>query len=172
MMEMLRNGPAAHAEEALGALRIFKPIGEWEEPPETEPLFDLGLEVLAEAECQRLLHSASFGRVGVATAGVAMILPVNYAMVGDDIVFFTGPGLKLSAAQAQKTMTFQIDDYDAERNSGWSVLVVGNAEEIDTGELYGRRAKALAPGAPGERHDIVRIRPDMVTGRRFCCARA
>jgi hypothetical protein len=91
-------------------------------------------------------------------------------MVGDDVVFFTGRGLKLSAAQAQKTMTFQIDDYDAEKKMGWSVLVVGNAEEVDTGELYGRRAKALVPAAPGERQNIVRIRTDMVTGRRFCCA--
>ncbi|MCU1450322.1 MAG: hypothetical protein JWP02_2492 [Acidimicrobiales bacterium] len=168
-MEKLRNAPEARAEEALGALRIFKPIGEWEEPPEI-PLVDVGLEVLAEPECQRLLHSVSFGRVGVATAGVAMILPVNYAMVGDDVVFFTGRGLKLRTAQTQKTMTFQIDAYDAETQSGWSVLVVGNAEEVDTAELYGRRAKVLAPAAPGERQNIVRIRTDMVTGRRFRCA--
>jgi hypothetical protein len=154
-------------EDAVGARQIFRSVADLVELPEQEPPADGGLEVLAESECQRLLHNMSFGRAGVSTAGVAMILPVNYAMVGDDVVFFTGRGMKLRAAQAQKTMTFEIDSFDPETASGWSVLVVGTAEEVDAGELYGKRVKALRPAAPGQRHRIVRIRTDMVTGRRF-----
>lgn len=166
-MEKLDEGPGVPAEETLGARQIFKSIGDWEDVSEEEPRFDGGLEILTASECQRLLHDSSFGRVGISTAGVAMILPVNYAMVGDDVVFVTGRGLKLSAARAQKWLTFEIDAYDAEAGAGWSVLVVGTPEEADRGDLYGYRAKALAPAAPGDRQDIVRIRPDMVTGRRF-----
>ena len=130
-------------------------------------LADNGLDFLAESECVQLLSRAWIGRVGIALAGVALILPVRYAMVGDDVVFFTGEGVKLDAANAGGTVTFEVDFYDPRRNSGWSVLVVGTAEEITRPDLYGRRAETLHPAAPGVRNHIVRIRTDVMTGRRF-----
>jgi hypothetical protein len=82
-------------------------------------------------------------------------------------VFVTGEGTKLYAARAAKIMTFEVDGFDPERQSGWSVLVVGNPEELDRSELRGRSAEGLQAAAPGQRHHVVCIRSDMVTGRRF-----
>lgn len=137
------------------------------ESADGDEFVDNGIEFLTELECHQLLNRAWIGRVGVSDAGVAVILPVRFAMVGDDVVFFTGEGLKLNAALAGKTMTFEIDSYDARRRSGWSVLIVGIGEAITRPDLYGRRAETLHPAAPGVRNHIVRIRTDVITGRRF-----
>ena len=166
-LEDLLEGPGIAPEEDLHVHSIVEAAMDLIEPAETEGLVDNGLQFLSDVECHRLLNGASIGRVGISVAGVAVILPVRFAMVGDDVVFFTGSGLKLDAAHDGKTMTFEIDSFDAQRGSGWSVLVVGEGDEIDRGDVYGRNAENLHPAAPGERGHIVRIRTDMVTGRRF-----
>ncbi|MBV8304448.1 MAG: pyridoxamine 5'-phosphate oxidase family protein [Acidimicrobiia bacterium] len=166
-LEVLIEGPGIAAVEELHVHALFEGVVDWDEPPDGAPLVDNGLQMLTESECQTLLRQASLGRVGVATAGVAMMMPVTYAMVGDDVVFRTGVGLKLDAARAGKTMTFEVDAFDPERRSGWSVLVVGTGEEIEPSDLYGRDALSLWPAAPGQRHHVVRIRTDLLTGRRF-----
>lgn len=166
-LEDLLEDPGIAPEEDLHVHSVVEAAMDLIEFPETENLVDNGLEFLSDQDCHRLLNRASIGRVGVSIAGVAVILPVRFAMVGDDIVFFTGRGLKLSAAHDGKTMSFQIDGFDARRGTGWSVLVVGTAEEIERSEVYGQKAEILHPAAPGERSHIVRIRSDVVSGRRF-----
>lgn len=166
-LEDLLEDPGIAPEEDLHIHSIVEATLDLMEAPATEGLVDNGLEFLTESECHRLLNRASIGRVGISVAGVAVILPVRFAMVGDDVVFFTGRGLKLEAAHDGKTVTFQVDAFDPRRGSGWSVLVVGDAEEIDRADIYGRKAEILHPPAPGDRSHIVRIRTDMVSGRRF-----
>ena len=166
-LEELLEGPGIPQEEDLHIHRVVEAAMDLLEMPEDDMLVDNGLEFLTDWECHQLLNRSSIGRVGVAVAGVAVILPVRFAMVGDDVVFFTGRGLKLDAANEHKTMTFQIDGFDRHRGAGWSVLVVGSAEEIDRSELYGRKGETLHPAAPGDRNHVIRIRTDMVSGRRF-----
>ena len=167
MLEELLEGPGIPQEEDLHVHRVVEAAVDLLEVPEGENLVDNGLEFLTDRECHQLLNRTSIGRVGVAVAGVAVILPVRFAMVGDDVVFFTGRGLKLDAAKERRTMTFQIDGFDPRRGAGWSVLVVGEGEEIGRSEVYGRKAEILHPAAPGERSHVVRIRTDTVSGRRF-----
>lgn len=166
-LEDLLEDPGIAPEEDLHIHSIVEATLDLMEAPEAEGLVDNGLEFLTETECHRLLNRASIGRVGISVAGVAVILPVRFAMVGDDVVFFTGRGLKLEAAHDRKTMTFEVDGFDPRHGSGWSVLLVGEGEEIDRSEVYGRKGETLHPAAPGERSHIVRIRTDMVSGRRF-----
>ena len=166
-LEELLEGPGLAAEEDLHVFSLLGELGDEEAPGAGDPLVDNGLEMLMPGECYELLNAASLGRVGVSVAGVAVILPVAYAMVGDDVVFLTSVGMKFDAARAGRTMTFEIDGFDPERRSGWSVLVVGLAGEIDRADLYGPAAERLRPAAPGQRHHVVRIRTDMVSGRRF-----
>lgn len=166
-LEELLESPGIATDADLHVLNITEVGSDSVEPSDDDDLVDNGLEFLSDSECQRLLHRASIGRVGVSVAGVAVILPVRFAMVGDDVVFYTGRGLKLDAAHDGRTMTFQVDHFDTRRGSGWSVLVVGPGEEIDRADLYGHKAEILHPAAPGERAHIVRIRTDVVSGRRF-----
>ena len=130
-------------------------------------LVDSGLEILDDPECIRLLHTAHIGRVAVSAGGVAAIMPVNFVMLGADIMFFTGTGAKLNAALAAATVSFEADEIDVETHTGWSVLAVGPAERTDGAMRARVEALGLYPWAAGDRHYLVRIRPTFLSGRRI-----
>jgi nitroimidazol reductase NimA-like FMN-containing flavoprotein (pyridoxamine 5'-phosphate oxidase superfamily) len=127
-----------------------------------------GLEILGPDECLRLLRSESFGRVGLRIGEMPTVLPVNYALLDDDVVFRTDPGTKLSAAVMEMLVAFEVDEADAATRTGWSVVVVGYCEEIrDRATRERVAALDLDPWAPEGRDFIVRIRTRKVTGRRL-----
>ena len=130
------------------------------------PLTDNGLELLGPDECRLLLGRGGVGRVGVTIGALPAIFPVNYAILGEDIVFLTGAGTKLQAAVDHSVVAFQVDWFDGA--SGWSVLAVGVAAEItDPAELDAAQALPLVPFAGGDRSHFVRIRPEFDSGRRI-----
>jgi nitroimidazol reductase NimA-like FMN-containing flavoprotein (pyridoxamine 5'-phosphate oxidase superfamily) len=94
------------------------------------PTDHAGLEMLPFDECLRLLASVPLGRVGFYADGEVVVLPVNHVIDGQDVVFRTARGAKLSAAEAQNPVAFEADYYDPEARSGWSVLVNGHAEAV------------------------------------------
>jgi uncharacterized protein len=122
------------------------------------------VETIDVAECYTLLRSRSLGRVAVKLADDIVILPVYYAVLGDDVVFRTAPGTKLDAAVLRTKVAFEVDG----ARPGWSVLVRGHAEELrDAAELVQARAVLGNDWPAGERDTIVRVRAEMVTGRRL-----
>jgi hypothetical protein len=126
-----------------------------------------GLEVLAPAECARLLATQSVGRVGLGGARPG-VFPVLYALLDGDVVFRTAPGEKLIAAALNRELVFEVDAFDTEMRSGWSVNVLGAAEEIDDpGERSRAEALHLEPWAGDVRDRYVRIRTVEITGRRI-----
>lgn len=134
-------------------------------------LRDDGIELLTEAECRRLLARERVGRVVVVTGGLGVVFPVNYGMIGGDIAFFTGEGTKLTAAGQGAMVTFEVDAIDLDDESGWSVLAVGTATLADAGLRARAEAIGVYPWAGGDRHRLVRIRPDVITGRRIATGR-
>ena len=55
---------------------------------------------------------------------------------------------KLIAAALNRTVAFEIDEYDVSGRTGWSVIVVGTAEEVVAPEEFSaRRALGLEPWA-------------------------
>jgi nitroimidazol reductase NimA-like FMN-containing flavoprotein (pyridoxamine 5'-phosphate oxidase superfamily) len=125
-----------------------------------------GLTVLDREECEALLRTQRVGRVGVFTHR-PLVVPVVYALLDADVVFRTAPGEKLIAAALNRTVAFEIDDYDVSARTGWSVVVVGTAEEVVAPEDLNRvRALGLQPWAGEVRDRFVRIRAEEVTGRR------
>jgi nitroimidazol reductase NimA-like FMN-containing flavoprotein (pyridoxamine 5'-phosphate oxidase superfamily) len=132
-------------------------------------LRDEGLDLLSEAECYTLLATESVGRVGVTVGALPVILPVNYATVGRDVVFRTSPGTKLRAALDHAVVAFEVDVLDYERRTGWSVLVVGRAREVvDPAELEALEALDLEPWAGDAPRDRwVRVQAEFVSGRRI-----
>jgi nitroimidazol reductase NimA-like FMN-containing flavoprotein (pyridoxamine 5'-phosphate oxidase superfamily) len=131
------------------------------------PLTDNGLELLTPEQCHDLLARTGVGRVGVTIGALPAIFPVNYALLGEDIVFLTSEGTKLRAALDRAVVAFEVDQFDLVAGWGWSVLAVGIATEItDPEELAAARALGFSPLAHGERTHFVRIRPEFVSGRR------
>jgi uncharacterized protein len=127
-----------------------------------------GLETLPFAQCLRLLASVPVGRVGFVADGEVQVLPVNHVLDGQNVVFRTAHGSKLSAAEGEKPITFEVDDYDERTHSGWSVVVTGRSEPVDEDAEVDRLDRAgLRPWASTvERPFWIRIRPTSVTGRR------
>lgn len=128
-----------------------------------------GLETIPLDECLRLLASVPLGRVGFQAEGELVMLPVNHAVDGQDVVFRTAQGSKLSAAESASSVTFEADHYDPRRWLGWSVVVTGQAEivyddaEIDALDQLGLETWPDAVAKPF----WVRIRPRSITGRRL-----
>jgi len=132
------------------------------------PVDHAGLEMLPFDACVRLLASVPLGRVGFCADGELVILPVNHAMDGHDVVFRTARGSKLTAAEEQDLVAFEADDYDQQNRSGWSVLVTGRAVAVyEEAEIQRLGRLGLYPWATAAEHPFwVRIRPTSVTGRR------
>ena len=128
------------------------------------------LEELDTAECYRLLATQRVGRLGVIIEHYPEVLPVNYALDRSIVVFRSDVGPKLAAAH-HANVTFEVDTYDLHRHCGWSVLVRGLAEIVDSQTDPERSARSLAadplPWAGGDKPHLVRVIPHGITGRRL-----
>jgi nitroimidazol reductase NimA-like FMN-containing flavoprotein (pyridoxamine 5'-phosphate oxidase superfamily) len=126
------------------------------------------LEILPKDECWRLVHQCSVGRLAViADDGSPEIYPLNIAADGESIVFRTDPGSKLAALNKLPTVALEVDALDFEARDGWSVLIVGRAEELGGQELIDAHHLPLAPWSVGEKARWFRVRPLRVSGRRI-----
>jgi nitroimidazol reductase NimA-like FMN-containing flavoprotein (pyridoxamine 5'-phosphate oxidase superfamily) len=98
-----------------------------------------------------------------------VVLPVNYVMDGQDPVFRTARGSKLSAAEGQNVVAFEADDYDERTRSGWSVLVNGRAHAIyEEAEIQRLSRLGLRPWvSAADRPFWIRIHPTSISGRRI-----
>jgi nitroimidazol reductase NimA-like FMN-containing flavoprotein (pyridoxamine 5'-phosphate oxidase superfamily) len=126
-----------------------------------------GLSVLPFETCLEKLASVPVGRVGFMAAGEVEILPVNHIVDGQTVVFRTGIGSKLTGACIGYPITFEADAYDALGEHGWSVVVHGQGEVVES-EAEIRRLNGMRPlgWEGGDRPYWIRIRPFSVTGRR------
>jgi uncharacterized protein len=127
-----------------------------------------GLEILHLGDCFGLLKSVPVGRIGFLAGGEVAILPVNFLVDGQDVVFRTAAGSKLCAVEVGQYVGFEADSYDAATATGWSVVVNGLAEVIDSADEAGRLdALGLASWGGGADRVWMRIRPSSITGRRI-----
>ena len=126
-----------------------------------------GIEIIERRECLALLAADDFGRLGILEGGSPLILPVNYALDGEAIIFRTGEGSKLAAAR-RTAACFEIDGHDSARHEGWSVVARGRLEEVGRleGPLLDRLADLAHPWAEGDRSHVVRMVIASVQGRR------
>jgi len=127
-----------------------------------------GLEILDRAACIELISATPIGRIAFVAAGSPVILPVNFRWVGDSIVFRTLEGDKLHAAAMNQAVAFEIDDWDATTNLGWSVVLKGVAHEVTNwAEAEELEQLGLVPWSSDIwRQKWVRVVPDEISGRR------
>lgn len=126
------------------------------------------LEVLDPEECRRLLAQALLGRVVFTEQALPAAQPVNFVVYGDTVVIRTQEGSRLANAAENAIMAFEVDDIDVEKESGWNVTVVGPANVVhDPAELATLSELPLRTWAPGSRNVFVRIRMDLLQGRRI-----
>ncbi|MGI5119437.1 pyridoxamine 5'-phosphate oxidase family protein [Marinactinospora thermotolerans] len=127
-----------------------------------------GMEVLERAECLRLLAMAPIGRIVFTERALPAVQPVNFLVHGSDIVVRTSEGSRLARATRDAVVAFEVDEFDIEARTGWSVMVVGPCRAVeDPAQRAELERLPLRPWAPGPRTHFLRIAIELVTGRRI-----
>lgn len=114
---------------------------------------------LSAQECRDLLATDVVGRIAFSSPAGPRIVPVNYTVDGDEIRFRTTPYSELAIYAVDTRVAFEIDHLDHERERGWSVVAYGTCEHADAGN-------DPEPWAGGQRHAVLRLAWDELTGRR------
>jgi len=125
-------------------------------------------EALEPPECMRLLASVRLGRLAWASDAGPQVLPVNHSVLDGNIVLRTDLYSTVAEGTRSGTVAFEADELDDRLRSGWSVLVLGQAEHVeDPKEMADLFHRMGEPWAPGSRPLVARVVPSQVTGRRF-----
>lgn len=122
---------------------------------------------LDREECVDLLRSQEVGRIAFADDSGPDVLPVNYTIDGDEILVATSGYGVIARAATGARVAFEVDEIDSYTQSGWSVVVRGRAEWVDQFDLPPDPEDRPSPWAEGVRTYTLRIRPDIVSGRRL-----
>ncbi|MCX6394906.1 MAG: pyridoxamine 5'-phosphate oxidase family protein [Propionibacteriales bacterium] len=126
--------------------------------------YELGTE-----ECVQLLHAGVIGRVAISTPDGPHVVPVNYSVVDDRIIFRTTPYSVVGTYGTNTQMAFEVDHVDYEYWTGSSILARGRGEAVsDPAEV--QRIKETWPPHPwasGQRNLYIAIRWSELTGRRL-----
>jgi uncharacterized protein len=116
-------------------------------------------------ECLSLLGSTPVGRVAVTEQALPAVVPVNFVLHGNAVVFRTRSDDLLARACNDTVVAFEIDEVQANGRVGWSVLVVGMAEVLSGSRAVRANQLNLATAA-GDGNDIfVSITIGRLTGR-------
>jgi hypothetical protein len=132
----------------------------------TEHWFPSQLTELSRAECLELLPTHQVGRVAYCDDLGPVVLPVNFVMDRETILIRVSPHSALARNLRSGRASFQIDYFDDYHESGWSVLVRGDATHVDSPDLPDADSPPVA-WAEGQRTFHVRITPHDITGRRL-----
>ena len=121
------------------------------------------LDELTRQECLALLAVHAVGRIAViADDNMPFVVPVNYRLATDTVVFRTDGGTKLDAL-LRHPVAFQIDSIDPLERTGWTVLVCGIAHEVTPQELESVQVEPWI----GPKAHLIQVVPRSITGRRL-----
>jgi Pyridoxamine 5'-phosphate oxidase len=122
-----------------------------------------GSEVLELPDCQRLLAVAAkahrFGHLGISQSDAPLVLPVDFAVHGPDVLIRVGENL--FGRILGRLVAFEVDGTESglgQENHGsarsWSVLVRGLAIEEDDSLIGGHlpAPRVAEPGQPADPH--------------------
>ncbi|MGP4055984.1 pyridoxamine 5'-phosphate oxidase family protein [Mycobacterium sp. 4D054] len=124
------------------------------------------VSILSVSECWDLLAGAPLGRLVTCVDGEPYIFPINFAVQNRTVLFSTAEGTKLIAAAISKEVLFEADGYNSAE--GWSVIVKGPSRSLRTDEeIAEAECAGLMPWTATVKTHFVRIRPFIVSGRRF-----
>lgn len=125
------------------------------------------VEELTTQECWEMLRDEDLGRLAFRVVDEVHILPINYAVRGESLLFLTAEGTKLLGVVMESSVALEIDSYDDE--TARSVVVRGSARLLPEDEAHVAddlmTLSWVLPETP--KYNVVCIDPKVVTGRRF-----
>ncbi|MEU1200391.1 pyridoxamine 5'-phosphate oxidase family protein [Streptomyces sp. NPDC005813] len=128
-----------------------------------------GFRELDRQECMALLVKTPVGRIVYTRQALPAVLPVNFCLAPDGAVLLrTSASSDLVSAIDGAVVAFEADEVDAATQSGWSVVVTGEASPVtDPGEHAWLLHSGPRSWVPAPREVFVRIDPELVTGREL-----
>jgi nitroimidazol reductase NimA-like FMN-containing flavoprotein (pyridoxamine 5'-phosphate oxidase superfamily) len=112
------------------------------------------------------LSAGRIGRVAVNAQAMPAVLPVNYALLDDSVVFRTKPDGLLARACDGSVVAFEIDCLSDEGDQGWSVMVIGVATLLTGGAATRAQSLDLTSAMGPGRDQFVSVSLTRVSGRR------
>jgi len=126
------------------------------------------LEIVDRGECLRLLQSVPIGRLVYTNGGLPAVRLVNFLVDTDTIVFSSGRGTQLVAAERGYVVAFEADEVDLDRHTGWTVTAIGHLSVVSADEAAElRRTLPVRSWLPMEDPQLVRVGIESVHGRRL-----
>ena len=125
------------------------------------------LIALSRRECLELLRTEQIGRAVFTDRAMPQILPVTFAVLGEDIVLATTSTSRLAVASEGAVLAFEVDHHDPVTRTGWSVVVTGLAHQVVDRLEQARVLSVLDPWAPGHHDLLLRLPSSVLTGRRI-----
>lgn len=126
-------------------------------------------QVLTEAECLGMLATTTVGRVAFVDRDGIQLIPLNFAVIDDEIYFRTYPDSVLHAmAQGHDAVAFEIDHHGEMSPTGWNVTVKGRTDRVSDPDLHARvmATSRLRPWAGGTRAEVIHLTRTSIDGRR------
>ncbi len=122
------------------------------------------LEALTKEQCEAHLAVGGVGRIVFLSPRGPVALPVNFEFTEARVIFSTDESK--AAAIEMQLVGFEVDRVDEAMSEGWSVMVTGRAHRIRDPEERDRLGSLdLEAWAGGDRHSLVGIEPEELTGR-------
>jgi nitroimidazol reductase NimA-like FMN-containing flavoprotein (pyridoxamine 5'-phosphate oxidase superfamily) len=135
---------------------------------------DRVIEELDEIESLKLISAGGIGRIAYQSRFGPAVLPVNFKWHDGAVVFRTirhsalDEDLQTGITGGDYVVAFEIDEIDEPGRQGWSVLIQGPAQHVESAAERAAAGQAgVEPWPEGERELFLRIVPHRVTGRRI-----
>lgn len=114
--------------------------------PEPASAPDPGPAELDEAECRRLLVTATVGRISFTDGALPVIVPVPFAFHKGRVLVPAVEGSLMVGAIRGAVVAFGVDSFDPRTETGWSVTVVGPSRVLREPDRLGGLSGADLPG--------------------------
>lgn len=125
------------------------------------------LRKLSWEESLELLGGVPVGRVVFSLRALPAVRVVNHVLDDGAIVFRTHEDaaiVRTAGTPAGSVVAYQADAIDGRDRSGWSVVVTGVARLVTDPAATTRYLGILEPWVEGERGQVIRIEPEIVSG--------
>jgi nitroimidazol reductase NimA-like FMN-containing flavoprotein (pyridoxamine 5'-phosphate oxidase superfamily) len=133
---------------------------------------DAHLVTISEKECEEYLAGGGVGRVIFRSAERPVALPVNFKMLGDDVIFRSENDGEVSGIASEEPVSFEVDRIDDAMREGWSVLASGTVHPVGAAvQMREVEGLGIDPWAGGDRHTYFRLSVTKLTGKRIDAVR-
>ncbi|MBF4767158.1 pyridoxamine 5'-phosphate oxidase family protein [Nocardioides agariphilus] len=124
------------------------------------------LKDLDPAECWELLAASEVGRIAYVDDHGPLALPVTFRASDGSVLFRVSAYSQLARHLPGADAALEVDDFDYFTRTGWSVLLRGRVESVDSDALPPEQDRPT-PWPEGLRSLYLRLVVDTVSGRRL-----